>query len=722
MAVGSTAMLVIAAGAMLATDLVLALVGFVVFPLLAIANLVFQRRVSPAATHAQALRSQVSEVAHESFDGALVVKTLGREDMETERFTRAAERLRDAQIRVGRMRAAFDPLLEALPNLGVLVVLLIGLIRLQRGDVTAGDIVQIAYLFTLLSLPIRSLGWLLGDLPRSVVGWRRVSAVLNAQGGTDYGKERLHGEGGLAVSVRNLSFSYADTSPADLGRDTLEGGRGLDATGNEETPRITVLRDVTLDLAPGKVTALVGPTGSGKSTLTMLLARLVDPDHGDVLVNGVDARRYAPGELARAIALVPQTTFIFDDTVRDNITLGLDVDDTEVWQALRLAHADSFVAALPRGLDTRLGERGTSLSGGQRQRLALARSLVRRPRLLILDDATSAVDPQVEARILGGLREADLAGATVVVVAYRRATIELADEVVYLEQGTVRDRGTHEELLARSPDTAVSSPPTSRLPNGALRRVPIRRPGGCPMSAPTRTRTSPPRPRGGFHACAHRARPAPVYRVSVGHFAPRGRPVPRIHSRPAGDRGPRRGGDPRQGDRAARRPADHRQRAARRRRTRHRLRGGHGRALHSPGRRHRAVLLPDERALYQSTESGLATLRRTAFRHVHDLSVLTQNSERKGALVSRVTSDVDQISTFMQWGGILLIVSTGQLAIATVLMAVYSWQLTLLVWVCFLPLLRGALAAAAALQAYLKVRERTGRCSASSGRPWWAPR
>ena len=465
MAVGSTAMLVIAAGAMLATDLVLALVGFVVFPLLAIANLVFQRRVSPAATHAQALRSQVSEVAHESFDGALVVKTLGREDMETERFTRAAERLRDAQIRVGRMRAAFDPLLEALPNLGVLVVLLIGLIRLQRGDVTAGDIVQIAYLFTLLSLPIRSLGWLLGDLPRSVVGWRRVSAVLNAQGGTDYGKERLHGEGGLAVSVRNLSFSYADTSPADLGRDTLEGGRGLDATGNEETPRITVLRDVTLDLAPGKVTALVGPTGSGSPPPCCWPASSTGPRRRPG--NGVDARRYAPGELARAIALVPQTTFIFDDTVRDNITLGLDVDDTEVWQALRLAHADSFVAALPQGLDTRLGERGTSLSGGQRQRLALARSLVRRPRLLILDDATSAVDPQVEARILGGLREADLAGATVVVVAYRRATIELAEKSSTRTRHSPRP-GTHEEPLARSPDTAGSSPPTSRLPNGAL--------------------------------------------------------------------------------------------------------------------------------------------------------------------------------------------------------------------------------------------------------------
>src|SRR5690606_1649277 len=198
-------------------------------------------------------------------------------------------------------------------------------------------------------------------------------------------------------------------------------------------------------------TALVGPTGAGKSTLTMLLARLVDPDRGEVLVNGVDARHYAPGELSRAVALVPQTTFVFDDSVRDNITLGMDVDDAAVWQALRLARADSFVAALPQGLDTRLGERGTTLCGGQRQRLALARALVRRPRLLILDDATSAVDPQVEAQILGGLREADLARATVVVVAYRRATIELADEVVYLEQGTVRDRGTHEELLVRSP-------------------------------------------------------------------------------------------------------------------------------------------------------------------------------------------------------------------------------------------------------------------------------
>ncbi|WP_068757192.1 ABC transporter ATP-binding protein [Thermobifida cellulosilytica] len=451
MAVGSVAMLVIAAVAMLVTDPVLALVGFVVFPALAAANVVFQRRVSPVAARAQALRAQVSEVAHESFDGALVVKTLGREDTETERFARAADRLRDAQIRVGRMRAAFDPLLEALPNLGVLAVLLIGLVRIDLGAATSGEVVQIAYLFTLLSLPVRSFGWLLGDLPRSVVGWRRVRAVLDAEGGTDYGDAVLDGDHGLAVSVRGLSFSYADTY-TDRRDDTApESARGLDAADDGPTARTTVLHDVDLELSPGRVTALVGPTGAGKSTLTMLLARLVDPDSGRVLVDGVDARDYAHGELARAVALVPQHTFIFDDTVRGNVTLGADVDDAAVWQALRLACADSFVAALPQGLDTRLGERGTSLSGGQRQRLALARALVRRPRLLILDDATSAVDPQVEAQILGGLREADLAGATVVVVAYRRATIELADEVVYLEQGTVRDRGTHAELLARSP-------------------------------------------------------------------------------------------------------------------------------------------------------------------------------------------------------------------------------------------------------------------------------
>jgi ATP-binding cassette, subfamily B, bacterial len=199
----------------------------------------------------------------------------------------------------------------------------------------------------------------------------------------------------------------------------------------------------------GRTVAVVGPTGSGKSTLAGLLVRLVDPADGTVLLDGVDLRALARGEVAAGVALVPQGTFVFDDTIRGNVALGEDVPDGEVERALRLARASEFVTALPEGIDTRVGERGASLSGGQRQRVALARALVRRPRLLVLDDATSAVDPHVEARILAGLREAG-ADTTVVVIAYRMATIALADEVVYLERGRVAARGRHEELMRAS--------------------------------------------------------------------------------------------------------------------------------------------------------------------------------------------------------------------------------------------------------------------------------
>jgi ABC-type multidrug transport system fused ATPase/permease subunit len=201
--------------------------------------------------------------------------------------------------------------------------------------------------------------------------------------------------------------------------------------------------------------ALVGSTGSGKSTLASVLVRLLDPDTGRVAYDDVDVRSLAPGAVAEVASLVPQSTFLFDDTVRGNITLGADLPDEDVWAALRVAQADGFVAALPKALDTLVGERGTTLSGGQRQRLALARAVVRRPRLLVLDDATSSVDPQVEQRILAGLRGLGAgdsgAAGTVVVIAYRRATIALADEVVFVEDGRVAARGTHAELLATSP-------------------------------------------------------------------------------------------------------------------------------------------------------------------------------------------------------------------------------------------------------------------------------
>ena len=430
MALGTIVMMVIAVVQMFIADVVMALVGLLVFPAVVVANLVYQRFASPLMTRAQELRAEVSEIAHESFDGAMVVKTLGRETEETDRFRAKAEELRDVNIRAGRFRAAFDPTLASLPNIGVLVVLGVGVSRVMSGATDAGDVVTVAYLLTIVSFPIRAIGWLLGEFPRSVVGYRRAQEVIDATGAMPYGAGELPRTGqGAHLELDDLHYSYDPTSP--------------------------LLTGVTFDVPPGRTVAVVGATASGKSTLTNLMSRLVDPDDGAVRVDGVDLRDLREGELARNVALVPQTAFLFDDTVRGNVTLGADVPDEEVWAALRTAQADGFVAALPAGLDTQLGERGTSLSGGQRQRLSLARALVRRPRLMILDDATSAVDPEVEARILASLRD-DVSGSasSLVVVAYRKATISLADEVVHLDGGRVVGRGTHAELLDRSPDYA----------------------------------------------------------------------------------------------------------------------------------------------------------------------------------------------------------------------------------------------------------------------------
>lgn len=426
MAVGTVAMMVIAIVQMFVADAVMALVGLLVFPLVIAANIAFQRVQSPLMTRAQALRAEVSEVAHESFDGALVVKTLGRESEETERFADRAHALRDVAIRAGRVRAAFDPALEALPSLGVLAVLSVGVMRVLNGDTNPGDVVTIAYLLTIVAFPIRSLGWLLGEFPRSVVGFERVGQVLDATGEMVYGDRSIDvTPEGARLEVRRLAYAY--------------------------DPEQSLLDGLSFDVEPGRTVAVVGATASGKSTLTALLVRLVDPDDGAILLDGHDLRDLRAGTLAEHLALVPQHTFLFDDTVRGNVTLGAQVTDDEVWEALRTAQADGFVAALAHGLDTRLGERGTTLSGGQRQRLSLARALVRRPRLLVMDDATSAVDPDVEARILAALRGF---GSTTLVVAYRKATIALADEVVYIADGQVLDHGTHQELLGRSPGYA----------------------------------------------------------------------------------------------------------------------------------------------------------------------------------------------------------------------------------------------------------------------------
>jgi ATP-binding cassette, subfamily B, bacterial len=421
---GVLVMLAITAVLLIATDWALAIVGFALGPAIALLNWRYNRAIAEPATAIQERRSDVSGVAHESFDGSLVVKTLGREDAETQRFAQASERLRDQLIRYGRLRAIFDPLMEAVPNVGVLLVLVVGVWRIRSGALTEGDVVQFAYLFTLLAFPIRAIGWVLSDMPRSVVGWERVQRVLltrvdNRSDGVLDGE----GSGPATADLVDVAFQYDEAQ---------------------------VLRGVSFRADPGKTIAVVGPTGSGKSTIASLLVRLADPEEGAIRLDGHDLRTLTRGAVSRSAAIVFQHSFLFDDTVRENVTLSADFSDDDVWAALDLAQASEFVRALPQGLDTVVGERGTSLSGGQRQRLALARALIRRPRLLILDDATSSVDTAVEEAILRGLKDAALP-STIVVVAYRQATIALADQIVFIEQGEVSAAGSHEDLIASVP-------------------------------------------------------------------------------------------------------------------------------------------------------------------------------------------------------------------------------------------------------------------------------
>jgi ATP-binding cassette subfamily B protein len=285
----------------------------------------------------------------------------------------------------------------------------IGALRVRSGDVTVGEFSSVIFLFTLLVFPLRLIGYALSELPRSMAAYERIRTVLDEPLEPDPSQRLGIAAEGLGVEFDGVTFAHEDQGPPTV-------------------------RDVDLAVRRGSVTALVGPTGSGKSTLAQLAAGLIGPDAGEV--------RLAPG----ARAIVFQEAFLLSGTVRDNIEIGATFDDDEIWDALDQAAATEFVRRLPMQLDTVVGERGVSLSGGQRQRLALARALIRRPSLLVLDDTTSALDPATEAAILERLR-ARLSGSTVLMVASRPSTIALADDVVFVADGRIAAHGSHDELL-----------------------------------------------------------------------------------------------------------------------------------------------------------------------------------------------------------------------------------------------------------------------------------
>lgn len=411
---------VFSAISIIVVDPFLALVAFMIFPALTLLNQVYSRRVELPAATVQAGVGRVSSIAHESFDGALVVKTLGRSRQESERFAVAARQLQADRIRVGFLRAAFESVMDALPNLGIIVVLIVGIYRVDAGAVGPGDLVQVASLFTVLAFPMRVFGFFLESMPPSVVARGRLDAIFDEPLTTPPPAWSSLPKGPLSLEVADVSFRYPD--------------------GTE------VLHDVDLCVAPGEVIALVGSTGAGKTTLCNVICGLVSPSSGVVRLGDIDLELVDPARRTDDISLVFQESFLFADTLRANIDLSGRADDERVARAAEIAQVGAFVGELPAGFETVVGERGVTLSGGQRQRVALARALIRSPRFLVLDDATSAVDARIEQQILAGLRsELD---TTTLIVAQRVSTIELADRVLYMRAGTIEASGTHEALLA----------------------------------------------------------------------------------------------------------------------------------------------------------------------------------------------------------------------------------------------------------------------------------
>lgn len=399
-------LLVVSAAGLAVLDPALGAVAAVVLPVLVIMNVGYQNRVDRHFARAQEEMGRLSEAALESFEAVTVVKAFGAEDREAGRLSEITGRLRDARVKAMRARATFEMMLDTVPSVGNLALLVVGAVRVRDGHISVGDLAASMYLFTLLVVPLRLIGYVFSELPHSYAGWNRVRRILDEPLVNDPRSSVLRAADGPAVRAEGVLLRHI--------------------------PEVDVLRDVTFSVGRGQMVAVVGATGSGKTTLLEAIAGLVPVASGSLSVT------------TGAVALVFQEAFLFSESVRFNLTFGHETDGETLREALRVADAE-FLLDLEHGLDTALGERGVSLSGGQRQRLALARALVTRPSLLLLDDTTSALDPATEVKVLTNLASTDLVGTTLM-VASRPSAVALAESVLYIDPQRRVLAGSHKEL------------------------------------------------------------------------------------------------------------------------------------------------------------------------------------------------------------------------------------------------------------------------------------